>query len=264
VTVDLRASSSPQPGSALGAPTAVTAVAGEQSATVRWQAAADCALVDRYHVVANPGGESTSVEGSQTSALVTGLHNRRRYTFTVTAANPSGRAVSSPSNPVWPGEDVPGWLFPLQLAYLLALFLLAFLYALDQQVLPSQMGALRGLPRLRDVLPAGVAGVPISIPWFGALGAVTLSLSGIFYHGHKDWQRGFVSWHISRPLLGAAMAGVGYIVFIGVIRATGAPASLGPQAKLVYFALAFVIGFREELFRDMIKRMTDLLVGRPY
>jgi Fibronectin type III domain len=242
----------------------VTAAAGEQSATVRWQPATDTVPVHRYHVVASPGGESTTVHGTQTSALVTGLQNRRRYTFTVAASNSAGQAVSSPSNPVWPGDDVPAYLFPTQLAYLLVLLALVFLYAFDQRVLPGQLASLRGLPRLRDMLPSEIASVPISIPWFGALGAVVLSLSGIFYHGHRDWQRGFAAWHISRPLLGAVMASVGYLIFIGVIRATGASVPMGPQAKLVYFSLAFVIGFREELFRDIIKRMTDLLFGRAY
>lgn len=263
VAVNLRASE-PQPGSAPGPVTMVTAEAGEQSATVRWQAPSDRVPVYRYHVVAAPGGESASVEGTQTSALVTKLRNHQRYTFTVTSINPSGKAVSVPSNPVWPGEDVPWYLFPIQAAYLIVLLGLAFVYAFDQASLPSQLAALHSIPRLRDVLPAEVAGVPISIPGFGALGAVVLSLSGIFYHGHRDWQRGFVPWHISRPLLGATMASVGYIIFIGVIHATGAAISQGPTAKLVYFALAFVIGFREELFRDLIKRMTDLLFGRSY
>lgn len=242
------------------APHSVAAAAGEQSASVRWCAPVGGGPIERYRVaVAPPHAQPREVPATQTSVLVTGLRNRTRYTFAVAAVNGAGENVSSPSNPVWPGDDVPAYLFPLELAYLLLLSLVAFLYALHNQ--PVVIGEV-SIPALRDLLPPTVAGVPISIPWFGALGAVLIGLYGIFDHSHRDWQRGLNAWHVARPFTGAVLGTVGYIVFASVIRATGiVPTAPDGVGRLVYFAVAFVVGFREETFRQLIKRMGDLIVG---
>jgi Fibronectin type III domain len=242
------------------APLSVAAAPGEQSATVRWSPPVGGGPVDRYRVMAAPRDvEPVEVPSTQQSVLVTGLHNRRRYTFAVAALNGAGENVSSPSNPVWPGDDVPRYLLPLELGYLLVLNALAFLYAMHYA--PVAIGGV-SIPALRDVLPPNVAGVPISIPWFGALGAVLIGLYGIFDHSHRDWQRGLNAWHAARPFTGAVLGTVGYILFASVIRATGiTPEPAEGVGKLVYFAVAFVVGFREETFRLMIKRVADLIVG---
>lgn len=242
------------------APLSVGAAAGEQCASVCWGAPGGGGPVERYRVMAAPRDvEPVLVPATQTSVLVSGLRNRTRYTFAVAAVNGAGENVSSPSNPVWPGDDVPRFLFPLSLTYLLVLNALAFLYALHYPPVAIAGGT---IPALRDLLPASVAGVPISVPWFGALGAVLIGLYGIFDHSHRDWQRGLNSWHVARPFTGAVLGTVGFILFVSVIRATGiTPQPSEGVGKLVYFAVAFVVGFREETFRQMIKRVADLIVG---
>ncbi|HXM57294.1 MAG TPA: fibronectin type III domain-containing protein [Candidatus Dormibacteraeota bacterium] len=247
----------PQP--APGAPTGVTAVGGERSATVQWAAATGGGPVERYRVVTTPADVADrEVPAGQTSVLVVGLHNRSRYTFSVAAGNGAGENVSLPSNPVWPGDDVPWYLFPLELGYLLVLGALAYGYAVDRAVAAGPVT----LPVLRDAIPPVVAGVPISVPWFGALGAVLIGLYGIFDHSHRDWQRALNKWHIARPFTGAVLGTVGFILFTAVIRATGvSPGAQDTLGKLVYFAIAFVVGFREETFRQLIKRVADLIVG---
>jgi Fibronectin type III domain len=242
------------------APVSVAAAGGEQCASVRWSPPAGGGPIERYRVMAAPhDGEVVVVPAMQTSALVTGLRNRTRYTFAVAAINGAGENVSSPSNPVWPGDDVPRYLFPLALTYLLLLNAIAFLYALHYQ--PVVIGGV-SIPALRDVLPPSVAGVPISIPWFGALGAVLIGLYGLFDHSHRDWQRALNMWHVARPFTGAVLGTVGFILFASVIRATGiTPAPAEGVGKLVYFGVAFVVGFREETFRQLIKRVADLIVG---
>jgi len=242
------------------APASVAPAAGEQSATLHWSPPIGGGPVERYRVMASPHDvEPVVVPSTQQSVLMAGLHNRRRYTFAVAAVNGAGENVSSPSNPVWPGDDVPHYLLPLELGYLLLLNAVALLYAL--QYPPLVIGGV-SIPALRDLLPPNVAGVPISIPWFGALGATLIGLYGIFEHSHRDWQRGLNGWHVARPFTGAALGTVGYILFASVIRATGiTPQPAEGVGKLVYFAVAFVVGFREETFRSMIKRMADLIVG---
>jgi hypothetical protein len=243
-----------------GAPLSVGAWPGEQSATVRWSPPAAGGPVQRYRVLPSPPTvEPLEVTSRQTAALITGLRNHTRYTFAIAAVNGAGENVSSPSNPIWAGDDIPFYLFPLSLGYLLALNLVAFVYAL--QYTPFDVGGVT-IPVLRAVLPAAVAGVPISIPWFGALGATLIGLYGIFDHSHRDWQRALNKWHIARPFTGAALGTVGFILFAAVIRATGiTPAAPDAVGKLVYFGVAFVVGFREETFRQLIKRVADLIVG---
>ncbi len=76
------------------APTAVTAVAGDQSATVSWTAAvSNGALVSQYVVTAYPGGFTCTT--STTSCAVSGLTNGTAYTFTVTARNVVGVGPAS-------------------------------------------------------------------------------------------------------------------------------------------------------------------------
>ena len=71
------------------APTAVVAVAGSQSATVSWSAAANNgSLITLYVVTASPGGLGCT--STTTSCVVSGLTNGTAYTFTVAARNAVG------------------------------------------------------------------------------------------------------------------------------------------------------------------------------
>ncbi len=73
-------------------------------------------------------------------------------------------------------------------------------------------------------------------------------------------------WHIARPFLGAVVGSVGFLIFIVVIRATCTTVSAGTAAGRAAFDLvAFLVGYREEVFRQLLKRATDVLFapGRP-
>jgi Galactose oxidase-like, Early set domain/Fibronectin type III domain/Glyoxal oxidase N-terminus len=96
------------------APTGVTAVPGDGSAAVSWQAPADHGSpITGYTVTPYTGGvaqASTVVTGNPPApnATVTGLTNGSAYTFTVTATNGIGTsAPSAPSNQVTPGSVPP-------------------------------------------------------------------------------------------------------------------------------------------------------------
>ncbi|MDD0838196.1 SMP-30/gluconolactonase/LRE family protein [Curvibacter sp. HBC61] len=90
-----------------GAPTSVTATAGNASATVSFAApAADGgSAITGYTVVSSPAGGTDSNAGSTgLSHAITGLTNGVSYTFTVVASNLAGSGpASSPSNSVVPG-----------------------------------------------------------------------------------------------------------------------------------------------------------------
>lgn len=89
-----------------GAPTGVTATAGNGQATVTWSAPASNggSAITSYKVTSSPGGlTATTPNGTTTSATVTGLTNGTSYTFTVTAANSVGTGpASAASNAVVP------------------------------------------------------------------------------------------------------------------------------------------------------------------
>ena len=89
-------------GSALSAPTNVTATAGNARATVRFTAPASAGSpITGYTVISNSGG--IRAQGTGSPITVTGLTNGTAYTFTVTARNETGTSPpSGPSNSVTP------------------------------------------------------------------------------------------------------------------------------------------------------------------
>ena len=100
-----------------GAPTGVTAVAGDGQATVSFTAPADNGggAITEYVVTATPGGKTAT--GTSSPITVTGLTNGTSYTFTVQAVNKAGTGeASAESNAVTPqgssggepGNEEPG------------------------------------------------------------------------------------------------------------------------------------------------------------
>ncbi len=91
------------------APTGITAVPGNTTATISWTAPADNGGVpiSGYTVTASPGPR-TCTTTSLTSCTISALTNGVSYTFTVTATNARGTSpASAPSNAVTPAA-VPG------------------------------------------------------------------------------------------------------------------------------------------------------------
>ncbi len=91
-----------------GAPTGVSATAGNAQATISFTAPASDggAPITSYTVTSSPGGITAT--GASSPITVTGLTNGTAYTFTVTATNSEGTsAASTPSAAVTP-STVPG------------------------------------------------------------------------------------------------------------------------------------------------------------
>jgi hypothetical protein len=92
-----------------GAPTELTAVAGDASADVSWVAPSDSGSypISNYQVTSAPGGRSCLVSVPALTCTVSGLTNGTSYTFTVRALNGAGwGAWSAPSNAVTPSPSV--------------------------------------------------------------------------------------------------------------------------------------------------------------
>ena len=86
-----------------GAPTGVSAVAGNQQATVSWTAPTGTSNpITGYTVTSSPGGLTCTTNGAL-SCVVTGLTNGTAYTFTVVAGSAGGDGpASNPSAAVTP------------------------------------------------------------------------------------------------------------------------------------------------------------------
>jgi hypothetical protein len=141
-------------------------------------------------------------------------------------------------------------IFGLELLYLVALLVAAATYIEGVYSLPSSLGT-----------------VPLAVPWFGALGAVIISLTGTVTHA-ADWERRMALWHISRPLVGASIAIVGVLIMQAGLTAvgsspnsTGAVGTPGAPHNVLYYVVAFALGYREQTFRQLLKRLLDVILS---
>jgi len=95
--------------------------------------------------------------------------------------------------------------------------------------------------------------------WWGALGGVTISLSGIV--GHADrWKPELNLWHVFKPFLSAVAAAVSVLIFGLLITSTGAQRA--SASSVTFLVLAFIVGYREEIFRDLLKKAADLILSQ--
>ena len=142
-----------------GAPTAVTATAGDAQATVSWTAPASNggSAITSYTAISSPDAKSCTWSTGPLSCTVTGLTNGTAYTFTVKAHNVIGDGpASSASAAVTPtGAAATGQFFhgvtPARI--------------IDSRPPPSRVGPLGawGAGGIQDVtVPGGVSGVPSS------------------------------------------------------------------------------------------------------
>src|SRR5690606_17129230 len=102
------ASPSVTPRTVPGAPTAVSAVRGNEQATVSFTAPVSDggATIGTYTVTANPGGQTST--GAASPITVTGLTNGTAYTFTVTATNAAGTGTASTASSAVTPAATPG------------------------------------------------------------------------------------------------------------------------------------------------------------
>ncbi len=154
----------------------------------------------------------------------------------------------------------PTFFFWLGITYTLILLLAAIVYNISYtSTQPYLIGGM----------------LPIAVPWFGALGAVTISLEGVFIWSESRWNPDYNYWHCGRPVFGAVLGAVSFYLFVLIVMSAGTtpefldPAVAGqatpPKDFIIYYVVAFLVGYREETFRELIRRVTDLILkpGTP-
>jgi hypothetical protein len=108
-----------------------------------------------------------------------------------------------------------------------------------------------------DAVQFKVGQLPFEAIWFGALGGLLISLQGIFDHNRK-WRDSYNYWHIMRPVLGAIMGTTGCLIFIVITEAATKEPS--PVKPIFYDVIALAIGYREDSFRALLKRLLDTII----
>jgi hypothetical protein len=145
-------------------------------------------------------------------------------------------------------------IFWIEVGFLLFLGLLAWAY-----FTPGAPASLRA-PAAFGIMPSGVL-------WFGALGGVLISLAGVHEHRY-NWDPRFWTWHLIRPVVGAAVGTIAVLIIMSGILAIGADPTPAEGAEgeaagldtknIFYFLVAFIVGYREAHFRGLIKRLGDV------
>ena len=169
---------------------------------------------------------------------------------TVPAATAAAPATSRVASTQVPAGNNRIAIFWLQMLYLLGLGVLAWV-----NVAPGVDESLK--------FPARFGPVPTAVLWFGALGGVLISLTGTTEHRY-NWDPAYWTWHVARPLVGAAVAIIAVLIIQAGILAIGVdpanPQSNAITKDLFYYLVAFIAGYREETFRGMVKRLGDVIL----
>jgi hypothetical protein len=142
-----------------------------------------------------------------------------------------------------PPIKMPPLIFILEMTYLVLLIVLLVVYKTDHA--------------FRAALPP-FGPLPVQIAWFGATGGVLAGLGGVYLH-NSNWKHKYDYWHYSRPLVGGVVGGIGCLLFYVSILA-GNTKSVTPNV-VTFDAVAFILGFADKAFRELIDKVTQLLFG---
>lgn len=138
---------------------------------------------------------------------------------------------------------MPRGIFWLALAYLAVLLALFAMYIT--------------WPGFRSRLPMSLAQIPFGVVWFGATGAVMASLYGIFVH-NRDWNTGYNYWHYCRPFFGAVTGSIGALMYLVLLHLGSA--HTGGVDPLTFYVVAFVLGFADKSFMQLLQNVTTVIV----
>ena len=128
------------------------------------------------------------------------------------------------------------------------------------------IAALIALPIIRNEFSGSIPhyilyplqNMPLSVLWFGALGGVMVSLYSIFVN--RDWRNPFNLWHAFSGIIGAIYGLISFLIIVVLINSTTISNNFN-KSSLAYDLIAFLLGFSQHAFQDLIKKITGLVFG---
>lgn len=112
------------------------------------------------------------------------------------------------------------------------------------------------------VVPSGYEGIWEPIMW-GGLGGVCGIFYSLYWHVaiQRDFDRQYVMWYLVQPLLGSMIGMIIYmIITVGFLTIQGTPTPANP---LFMYLLAFIAGFRQRFFLELIDRIVQTFTPNP-
>jgi len=61
--------------------------------------------------------------------------------------------------------------------------------------------------------------------------------------------------------MGAVMGSVGYLIFIVIISASATLPQGPAHGSPIFYLIAFLLGYREQVFRDVLRKAVDVLLA---
>lgn len=136
-----------------------------------------------------------------------------------------------------------------------------FLYELAWSILLIFILALGGfginLPWLSDTLAYAIS----SAAW-GGLGGIVAAISALWRHVsvEMDFSKSYWMWYIANPIMGIFLGVVMYLLMVaGLFSLTLSSPSDQITSPLIIYFIAFVVGFRQNVAWDLIKRVTNVM-----
>ncbi|WP_376788393.1 hypothetical protein [Thermoflexus sp.] len=112
------------------------------------------------------------------------------------------------------------------------------------------------------VVPPGYEGIWEPIMW-GGLGGVCGIFYSLYWHVaiQRDFDRQYVMWYLVQPLLGSMIGMIIYmIITVGFLTIQGTSTPANP---LFMYLLAFIAGFRQRFFLELIDRIVQTFTPNP-
>jgi hypothetical protein len=158
----------------------------------------------------------------------------------------------------WVSSRRPGFILSFLTVEFLALITIAIAYDLgwwDLHRFPAVLGGV----------------LPLLVPWGGALGGVCNAMIGVSRHwadfdpDRRSYQaRRWNAWYLVQLPIGAAFGTVATLIvvlFLGAIgTTTTGEVDITPRGVAVLFVIAFVVGYRQDVFRKLVERVVDVIL----